>query len=54
MNKKQKILSCIGFVNPKSTAKMCNTQQAYVSVVWAEAGYFWREEKGYDSFGNKR
>ncbi len=40
MNTKQKIISCIGNLNAKSTAIICNITVNYVYSAWRRVGYY--------------
>ena len=42
MTKKEKVLSCFGFVNAKSAAKMCKTSAGYVRNVWSNYRFQFR------------
>jgi hypothetical protein len=54
LTKKEKIVCCIGNVNLKSAAILCNTSASYVSNVWSDFGYnYKREKKRYNAFGYK-
>jgi hypothetical protein len=44
MTKKEKVLACYRFVNMRSTAKLCDVTPAYVSVLWSEEGFPYKEE----------
>jgi hypothetical protein len=44
MTKKEKVLVCYGFVNMRSTAKLCDVTPAYVSVLWSKEGFPYKEE----------
>ena len=38
MTKKEKIVSCFGFLTIKSTAKICGCSNSWVSIVWKSKG----------------
>ena len=42
LTKKEKIIACIGHVNTRSMAKMCNTSLSYVGNIISE---YWDNEK---------
>ncbi|WP_341221061.1 hypothetical protein [Polaribacter atrinae] len=41
--KKEKVLSCFGFVNAASAAKMCKTTSGYVRNVWCNYDFQFRK-----------
>jgi len=44
MTKKEKIIACYGFVNMKSTAKLCGVNRSYVSTVWSDQKFTYKED----------
>jgi len=44
MTKKEKIIACYGFVNMKSTAKLCSVDRAYVSMIWSRERLYYKED----------
>lgn len=44
--KKDKILACFGFLTLKSTAKVCNASISWVSNVWRDNGFDYKELTG--------
>lgn len=55
MDKKEKILCCIGNLTLSSTSKVLGIPKSYISMIWNKAGYEWQQEKKkYDRFGRKK
>jgi hypothetical protein len=51
----EKVLSCYGNVNRKSTAKMCNCSGAYISKIWdSNNKNYKKDKKRYDENGYKK
>lgn len=44
---KEKIISCFGKLNQKSTAIVCGTSPPYVCVVWAKSGLNYKRRNEY-------